>query len=274
MKSISETGHAKNVALLEKMKAYCVGYGNMYKPSKSSIQLENMQQLLVAARNAMQTVTNTYIAHTNAVNARMEVFNELKPLIGRVINALAAVDVPEKTLSDARAIYRRIRGVRASKKEETVVQTTTMVTEPNMIDATEDTAAESVNEPTNGTESSNGKTTRYNSSAQTSKDQLIEHVARLVALLETEPAYQPNEEELQVAALQQYLERLRSLNSAVNITEVTWSNARIQRDELLYLSKDCVYNVAKDVKLYVKSVFGPSNLQYKQVSKLRFTKPR
>jgi hypothetical protein len=46
------------------------------------------------------------------------------------------------------------------------------------------------------------------------------------------------------------------------------------RDQLLYGEETGMVDVAMDVKNYVKSVFGAISPQYKQVSRLRFTKSR
>lgn len=274
MSSTAETGHAKNVALFEEMLGYCIGYNKAYQPSKESLQIGKMQQLLEDAQASLRMVTEQLTAYRNAKNARIEAFKDIKTRISRVVNGLAAIDVDDKTLEDARAILRKIRGIRVSKKEDVISnkepvlhQATTDVLEP-VSDAKQEIT------DTKQAEASNNKTTRYHSSAQTSRDQQIEHVARLLALLQTVENYQPNEEDLKLSALQQYLDTLRSTNSAVLINEVKWSNARICRNALLYEDKASIYHVAKGVKLYVKSAFGLNSPWFKQISGLKFTKPR
>ena len=49
---------------------------------------------------------------------------------------------------------------------------------------------------------------------------------------------------------------------------------RISRNNLLYKENTGLYDVALDVKNYIKSVFGATSPQYKQVSKIKFTAPR
>jgi hypothetical protein len=48
--------------------------------------------------------------------------------------------------------------------------------------------------------------------------------------------------------------------------------ARIERDEALYGEDTGLEDVSQDVKKYVKSLFGATRPQYKQVSGLKFTK--
>jgi hypothetical protein len=52
------------------------------------------------------------------------------------------------------------------------------------------------------------------------------------------------------------------------------SNARIARDKALYAETTGVLDVAQDVKQYVKSLFGATSPQYKQVSGLKFNRPK
>ena len=274
MKSNSETGHAKNVANFEKVVAYCFGYGPAYQPGKASMQSQSLQQLLADTRNSLLTVTDYLTMYNLARNARMQAFKDLPVLCTRIVNVLAATDVSDKTTKDVQSIVRKIKGIRVSKKEETASPAEPATAQPETDAATE---APAENTTTNGNptaENGNVKAPRSHSSAQTSRDHQIEHFARLMALIQSEISYQPNEVELQIGTLQMYLEQLRMTNSAVVMAEVALSNARIQRDTFLYGVKTGICDVAQDVKQYVKAVFGANSPQYKQISGLRFTKGR
>jgi hypothetical protein len=83
--------------------------------------------------------------------------------------------------------------------------------------------------------------------------------------------YAPNEVELQVASLNTLLGDLRSKNSAVITATANLSNARIQRDKILYSTLTGLYNIAQAVKQYAKSVFGATSPQFGQVSGIKFT---
>ena len=48
------------------------------------------------------------------------------------------------------------------------------------------------------------------------------------------------------------------------------SNARITRNEILYLPETGLIGVALSVKIYIKAIFGVTSPQYKQVSGLLF----
>jgi hypothetical protein len=110
------------------------------------------------------------------------------------------------------------------------------------------------------------------STSQQSYDKLIDHFAQLIATLTAEPKYLPNENELKVATLNTLLTDLRAKNTAVISATTALSNALIARDKALYGETTGILDVAQDVKQYVKSLFGASSPQYKQVSGLKFTR--
>lgn len=60
-------------------------------------------------------------------------------------------------------------------------------------------------------------------------------------------------------------------NTAVITATTDLSNGRIARNKVLYLPKTGLYDIAQEVKKYVKSVFGATSPEYKQVSGIKFT---
>ena len=83
--------------------------------------------------------------------------------------------------------------------------------------------------------------------------------------------YKPNEKELQVATLQTKLDSLKTANTDLINGFTNWSNARINRNTTLYNPLTGLVQTALEVKKYVKSVFGASSPQFKQVSGLEFS---
>ena len=90
-------------------------------------------------------------------------------------------------------------------------------------------------------------------------------------LLESTPPYAPNEEDLKVASLKALYTSLKTTNTEVLTTSIQLSNARINRNEILYKPITGLVDIASDTKTYLKSVFGATSPQYKQISKLKFT---
>lgn len=251
MASNSETGHAKNVANFEDLISFCNGYGGSYNPSKVAIQLPSLNALHTTAKVTITTVNTANTAFINATNARQIIFNPIKPLATRIVNALAATDASDELIEDAKTINRKIQGARkgnGGKKEEPPVPPVPPLPIP----------------PIPGDD-------KQISVSQQSYDSLIENFKKLIELVASEPTYTPNEPDLQAATLSGLTTTMENTNTAVVNATTNLSNGRIARNKTLYQDKTGLYDIAQEVKKYVKSVFGASSPEYKQVSKIKFT---
>jgi hypothetical protein len=243
MASTSETGHAKNAANLDDLISFVTGYGTAYNPSKALIKLPALQTLSTNAKDAISGVNDVFPAYSNAVAAREVAFNPLNKLITRVNNALKASDTTEQVNANVKTLVRKIQGTKATPKK------------------TEEEKA---------TAKANGKETKEISSSQMSYDSRIENLDKLIKLLSSIPQYAPNEEDLKIEALTTLYNDLKAKNAAVVTATTPLSNARIARNDVLYKEKTGLIDIAMDTKTYIKSLFGASSPQYKQVSKLEF----
>ncbi|MFN9502115.1 MAG: hypothetical protein ACK57K_12395, partial [Chryseotalea sp.] len=147
-------------------------------------------------------------------------------------------------VNDAKTINLKIQGKRAKAKEK----------------------------PETNTTDPQPQTPKTISTSQQSYDKLTDHFAQLIATLTAEPKYTPNENELTVTSLNTLLTDLKAKNTAVISATTALSNARIARDKALYDETTGILAIAQDVKQYVKSLYGASSPQYKQVTALKFTK--
>ena len=243
MASTSETGHAKNVANFEDLISFCTGYGEAYKPSKASILIAALQTKHTDAVTALARVNTSIPALTNAINAREIIFVPLIKLVNRVGNAVAASDVPQQVINDVKTITRKLVGKRATPKKETI---------PDDPATPQNESSKSI------------------SASQMSFDSRIENLDKLLQLLRSQPGYKPNETELSIDGLTTLYNNMVAANTAVVNATTPVSNARISRNDHLYNPKTGLVQVASDVKIYIKSVFGATSPQYKQVSKLKF----
>ena len=242
MASTSEVGHAKNVANFQDLIEFVIGYGATYNPSKNSLKLPQLIALKDNAQAKLNDVITKNTIYNNKVNERMVAFGNLKSFSTRLVNALQTTDATNETINNAKTFNRKMQGKKAS--------TAQTPTDPN-------TPA-----PTTI------------STSQQSYDQLIQHLAGLKSVLETEPSYTPNEVELQIATIDSKIADLSVKNTAVATAYTNISNSRISRNETLYTSENGIYETASEVKKYIKSVFGASSPQYNQVSGIKFSKPR
>lgn len=237
---IIETGHAKNVANFEDLISFVTSYAATYNPTKNAIKVANLNLLFTQAKTDIFNVTNKTVLFNNATNARAMLFDPLRSLSTRLVNAFIATDATAEMIKDAKTINRKLQGKRA--------KTVQVSTDPN------------------------AQAPNTMSASQQSYDQLIEHFTKLIELLKSEPSYAPNEAELKTATLATQLVALKTANTNVSNAYTAVSNSRIARDKTLYKEKTGLYDVSGDVKTYVKSLFGATSPEFKQISKIKFIK--
>ncbi|XZF13036.1 hypothetical protein ACTHGU_14715 [Chitinophagaceae bacterium MMS25-I14] len=245
MTSTSETGHARNVAAFKQLITACTGYGTKYRPAKASISMGNINTLLVQSRAALAALNTAEQLYKDAARTRAETFDPLRQLSTRIINALQASEVTDRTVAGARTILNKLQNKRATPKPETSAAV-----------------------------QADGKDTPIKtiSTSQASYDNLAEHFDKLVELVAHEAAYAPNEPDLQAAALRMFHSILVSTNDSVATAITQLANARLHRDQLLYMPKTGMVDITKDIKSYVKSVYKANSAEYRQISGLSVRK--
>lgn len=239
MASTSETGHAKNIANFQTLIEYVQGYGSAYNPSKQNIQLSALLALKGSGDAEMANTLSKNNNYKNRVNERQLAFSGIEKLASRLVNALEATDSSAGSIKNAKSFRQKILGKRVAPPKAS--------TDP---------------------ENENPKT---NSVSQKSFDQITEHLSGLKTVLESEASYAPNETELQVATITTKIQDLRAKTTAVNAALAELNNSRISRNKILYTDENSIYETAADVKKYIKSVFGPSSPEFKQVSGLKIS---
>ncbi len=237
MAKISEVGHAKNVANFNILVTFAEGYGAAFNPSKAQLKMPALKTAFDAAEAALDMVIQRNVSFNKAVNERSIAFGNIKVFATRVFSALRATDATAQLIEDAQGALRKIRGQRAVKL---------VVTDP---------AAEP---------------SKSHSISQLSFDLMIQHTATLFAIVSSEASYDPTEADLTVAALSNRLADLVAKNQQVASAYTDVSNARIERDKLLYQPLSGLVDIAASVKSYVKSLFGNKAAEYKQISGINF----
>lgn len=241
---IYESGHAVNVANLETMISYCTGYGGQYNPSNNLIVLASLNNKYTNAVSEQANVRAVLPAWKQAVNLRDDLFEPLSPLCTKILNAVMASSVTEEYIKDVKTIIRKLQG----KRKQPIKNQ-----DPNNPDTETDVT---------------------HSVSQMSYTQRTENLGQLIDILTSNPNYNPNEVEIQVATLTTLRNNMISATTNVKNTYTALSNARIQRDVVLYDLTNGLVKMAEDVKKYVKSVFGTTSDQYRQIRALKFTYPK
>ena len=243
MSNNPETGHAKNVSNFESLISFVRGYGATYNPSKNAIRIEALEVILANAKRSLIDIDTVFPAYTNAVSARESAFAPLSKIITRVNNAIKATDTTEQVDESVKTLVRKLQGTRASAK---------------------------ISDEDKKQLAAEGKEVNQISASQMGYDNRLENLYKLIMLLSSIPQYNPNEEELKISTLRALYEDLKAKNMAVINTTTPLSNARIARNEIMYEPLSGLVDISFDSKVYIKSVFGSSSPQYKQVSKLEF----
>ena len=221
-----------------------------------------MNTQLANAVTLLTTEKQKHNAYSSAVDAREILFDPLSKLITRIMNSLKSSEVTEQIVTDAKTIARKVTGKRATPKSK------------KALDAFIESTHEGAKTTENAATTAETEEHKEISSSQMSYDNRLDNLSKLVNLLSSETGYAPNETELKVATLNTMLTTMKAKNTAVINAITALSNARIERNKILYKDGTGVYDVAQDVKAYIKSVFGTTSPEYKQVSKLKFSKPR
>jgi hypothetical protein len=249
-KSVNETGHTQNLNSLDVMVKTCQGFGARYNPPRAALKVLGLQSMYTQTDGSLNTITTTLRTFSNVVNSRRILFDPSRKLSTRMYNGLKISAPTAESLADALAINRKIQGTRATKKEDAppADTTTTEKIEPTTI-----------------------------SVSQQSYVSIADKLHEFNTLLKTLPNYTPNETELQTATLTTYIASLKAKNIEFNQAEVDINNARISRNIIMYKADTGLYKIQQDVKDYVKSAFGASSIEYKQIRQIKFTdlaKPR
>ena len=244
MTSTIETGHAKNVANLDELVSFALGYGTAYNPSRKSIKTEALQTISNNAKNAITVVNVALPAYSNSVAAREAAFEPLSKLVTRIMNALKATDTTIQEDESARTLVRKIQGTRATPKKTDEVKKALVAEGKEIIEI---------------------------SASQMGYNSRLENFDKLIKLLASIPFYAPNEEVLKVEALTNLYSDLKSKNIAVLTAIAPLSNARISRNAILYETNTGLVDTALDAKAYIKSLYGATSPQNKQISSLVFT---
>ena len=236
---MAETGHARNVANLGTMIAFCIGYGVDYKPTNPLIEIPSLQALLAQAQAALDDVQVKLAPWKNKVADRENIYLGIRPLTTQVLAAFDACGAAANKVDNMRTFQRQVQGARAK--------------------------ALPPDDPSTPEDESKG-----NSVSHLSYVQVAEAFSQMIQIALAEPLYTPNEAHLQIGTLQTRLAAMEAANTGVVDTAVPLSNSRITRNDVLYTDVTGIADVVALVKKYVKSVFGATSPQYAQVSGLEF----
>ncbi len=255
-----ETGHAKNVANLQKLIEQVTTY-TAYNPSVDNLKIEVLNVLYQNALASLDNMKTKINANKNAIYIRQDLYVELKPKTTRVVNHLDILNLKEGTFAQVKSLNNLIQGKKITKASKTdEVSETLQILEQNIDILASDKTKEKEEE----------REKKTISTSRQSYTQIAENLSKLVQLVETIETYNPNVEDLKLVKLQEYHTNLVNATQQVNQTEAELNTELIQRNKILYNQEIGLYTTAQNVKKYVKSVYGANSLEYTKVSKIKF----
>lgn len=242
MASNSEVGDLKNVTNFGTLISFATGHGAAYAPSNTAILLTALNTKKTTAETNLNLVKDTEIPLNKLRGQRKALFEPLKQLVTRVISVFQSCGATKETIEKAITINRKIQGKRAPSSPKIKIDGND---NPNTI-----------------------------STSQQSYDRQADFFLELIKLAKNETTYNPSETELTTASLNNYQQQLFTINQTVKDAYTLYSNALIAQDQTLYTPDTGLVDLAYTTKNYIKSAFGASSPQYKQVSGIKFTRSR
>lgn len=253
MSNYYETGHAKNVANLLKLNQLIATFGTTYNPSNNAIKTTALATLYTNANTKLSDVNNNFTSWKNATNSRELAFDPLRKEVTQILGALQSSGATQQTIDDLTFQVNKFRssGSKLTKADAGISDTP---------------AAEKVAGTSDPTE------TKTISTSQQSFDNQLQHFQKIILILQSVPTYNPNETPFKVVTLQTQLTNLTNLNNAANTSYANLKNARIQRNLFFYAKDTGLLDLVKQVKAYIKSLYGATSQQYIAANAIKFTR--
>ncbi|TDP61148.1 hypothetical protein [Flavobacterium dankookense] len=240
MASISEVGHAKNIANLNVLNTNIIAVGTSYNPSNAKLLLTNLQSIYNTALAQQESVNKLVAPYSIAVDEREIIFKPLNRQLTKLRKAYKATEgVTQVQLEDFMTIVRKLKGLRKDTSKASTL--------PN-----EEQSQHSI--------------------SQLSYDQRTNNMDLLISLLENTPNYNPNENEYKVTTYQDLKAKMLVKTQAVAETFVPLNNARSLRNNTLYNSEDNLVDLANKAKDYLFTILDANSAQYKAIAKIKFKK--
>lgn len=226
------TGHVKNAVNFQLLISFCSSLGAIYNPSNPRLAIHELEVLSVLAFEKLERVHLLKVSFNLQTANRRSAFEDLKPFATKIINAFAASGVDKAILDHAKQVNKMLQGVVLKNNPAAI--------------------SEEVH------------------TSQQSYDHKINHFEALINILEETPQYRPNEEELKLVSLKTKLNYLQQHNNNLANSYRLYSNALHERNQILYHTENGLIPAVKEVKQYVKSVFGANSFEYHQIGALQF----
>ena len=243
MTNNADASYASNVTNFEALISNIIGFGDDYNSSNPLLKLEAMQSQLAEGKAVLKTVKSAEANYKNIDTIRLVAFKPFDSTITRVMNAFRSVDSNTELGNQVRSIVNSIHGSQQKPKKT---------------------------EKTDDEQTPDDKMSRDITKHNQGYEARVENFDRLIERLSTILVYTPNEDDLSIDGLTKLCDDLKKKNLDVVNATAQFNKARIARFNILDKPVTGLTHVGLKSKNYIKSAFGATSPQYKQISKLRF----
>lgn len=233
----------KNLQSFGKLKGICTGLGGAYNPGQQHLQVKTLTTIQFNAQQLMDKVTTAKTVYDNVTNQRERTFKELRSLGSRVCYMLRSCGAHPLTMADA---YGHNRSLHGWKRYAAPMATTEALSE---------------------------ETPKRRRAAGTDYASMAYHFARLVETATAEPRYLTTEPALSKEGLVAKVQELHALNETVLDATLKLSTVKQQRHALFYEEPNSLVTTARNVRHYIRAVFGFRSGPHEEMVKVRLTKP-
>lgn len=238
--SINESGHVVNVANFKVLIDHCKELGPTYAPASGDIDLPQLEMLYQSAQTVMNQLNSTGMNAKQPINERETLFKPINQLVTRVLAAYASSSATDAAIADAKGLADKIRGRGLNPLKD----------EAGKVDP------------------------KRVSNAQLSYTQRLDAFKRLVELLGTDANYAPTDRELTLVGLRATIATLVAANETAGSIMANVTNARNERDSLLYAEGTGMLDRVARVKLYCKSIKPANPLVVKKIQGIQFRRAK
>ncbi len=230
-----------NLANYRTLITSCTYFGTGYNPANPDLVLAAVNAHAGDCQSALNDLRNALPVLKDKMGERVDEFKATMLLLTRVVAAHAASSTNTALKKQVKGLVRDMRGKRAKALPKTA----------------------------------DGEPTEAQTSAvNTGYENRAADFASVLAALNTDTEYKTNQADLTKAALTTWLTELQDVNAAVRNAQAPVDNARTARDATFYTGPKNLVDRALLMKQEVKSTYGTKSPQYKQVSGLKFTRPK
>ncbi len=209
-----------------------------YNSSNVLLGTVNLKNRLSAGKLLPIAVETMLAPQKIRINARQAAYAKIPPYVRSARGYLKSSGATDAEIADAQTYFRPLLGTRAAPKIKDDPNTTANEAE------------------------------KSNSVSKLSYDSMSGNLVALRQFLPVVTAFVPNEEAVKLTTLDDIITETNQTNQAVSIGFVPLFQAWNERDAQLYSDEDSLLNLFRLAKEYYKSLYKPSDPEYKAVTAL------